>query len=218
MKQVCVIGLGKFGTHVARTLARLGCEVLAIDVREDRVEAVRDQVHHALIGDARDHRALASALGPSVTEAVIALGEDTIEASILCALNLKKIGVEHILSTAINDDHAEILRALGVTEIIFPELETAERVARRIASPSFVDMFPLAEDYRIMEVEAPAGTHGKSLAELNLRARYELLVLAVRDPGQEHFRFLPAADTVICPGQVLMIMGRELDLARFVAT
>jgi trk system potassium uptake protein TrkA len=218
MKQVCVIGLGKFGTHVARTLARFGCEVLAIDVREDRVEAVRDQVQHALIADARDYRALASALAPSVAEAVIALGEDTIEASILCALNLKKIGVERILSTAINDDHAEILRALGVTEIIFPELETAERVARRIASPSFVDMFPLAEDYRIMEVEAPAVTHGKSLAELNLRAQYELLVLAVRDPGQEHFRFLPAADTVINPGQILMIMGRELDLARFVAS
>lgn len=216
MKQVCVIGLGHFGTHLARTLVRMGCEVLAIDEDEERVQAIRDDVHRALIGDARDYRMLASVITPTVEDAVIALGQQTIEPSILCTLNLKRIGVKSIRSTVVSDDHAQILEAVGATEIIFPQRETAERVARRVASPGLLDMFSLAEDYRIMEVQAPERIHGKSLAELNLRATYELLVLAVRDEKEEHYRFLPTGDTVIQAGQNLMVLGRELELARFV--
>jgi trk system potassium uptake protein TrkA len=218
MKQVCVIGLGHFGTHLAQTLVKMGCEVLAIDADEERVQSVRDDVHRALIGDVRSYRMLASVVTPAVEEAVIALGQKTIEPSILCTLNLKRIGVKTIRSTANSDDHAQILEAVGATEIIFPERETAERTARRIASPGLLDMFSLAEDYRIMEVVAPEELHGKTLAELNLRAAYDLLVLALRDEGDEHFRFLPTADTVIKPGEVMMILGRELELARFVAS
>ncbi len=218
MKQVCVLGLGQFGTQLARSLVRMGCEVLAIDLREDRIQAIRDDVHQAVIGDVRKYRVLASVIPADIDEAVIALGERSIEPSILCTLHLKRIGVRHIRSTALNDDHAEILRSVGVGEIIFPERETAERTARRVANPGLLDMFPLAEDYRIMEVEAPESLHGKTLAASNLRARYDLLVLAVRDRGDEHFRFLPAADWPIKPGQHMMVMGRELDLARFVAS
>lgn len=217
MKQVCVIGLGQFGTQVARSLVKMGCEVLAIDANSQRIQNIRDEVHRALIGDVRDHRMLADALSGSVEEAVISLGDRSIEPSILCALNLKRIGVEHIRSTASSDDHAEILRAIGVRDIIFPERETAERTARRIASPRFLDMFPLAEDYRIMEVVAPPALHGKTLAESGIRTEYELLVLALREEGSEHYRFLPTADAVIKPSEVLMVMGRELDLARFAA-
>lgn len=217
MKQVCVVGLGQFGMQVARSLVRMGCEVLAVDINERRVDAVRDDVHRALIGDARDHRMLAGALGSGVDEAIIALGEDTIEPSILCALNLRRIGAGKISSTAFNDDHAEILSAVGVDEVIFPERETAERTARRVASPNFIDMFPLAEDYRIMEVEVPESLRGKTLAQSGVRTRYELLVLALRDKGAEHFSFLPKADAEMRAGQTMMVMGRELDLARFVS-
>jgi len=217
MKQVCVIGLSQFGMHLARSLVRMGCEVLAIDKNEQRIDAIRDEVHRALIGDARDYRMLASVLTPEIEEAVIALGEDTIEPSILCTLNLRRIGIKTIRSTAFNDDHAEILRAVGATEIIFPERETAERTARRVASPGLIDMFSLAEDYRIMEVEVPPELHGKSLAESGLRTTYALLVLALRGRDEEHYRFLPTGDTVFLPGQTMMVMGRELDLARFVA-
>lgn len=214
MKQVCVIGLGQFGTYLARALVRMGCEVLAIDRVERRVEAVRDDVHRAIIGDARDADMLSSVLTSTIDEAAICLGETSLEPSILCALNLKRIGIEVIRSTAANDDHAQILQAVGATEIIFPERDAAERMARRIANPDIRDMFSLAEDYRIIEMKAPASTHGKTLAELNLRAKYELLVLAVRDEGEEHFDFLPEPGKVLRPSESLMVLGRELDLAR----
>lgn len=215
MRQVVVIGLGQFGMHMARTLEKMRCEVLAIDANEDRVDEIRDDVHRALIGDVRNDQMLASALTKSVDEAIIALGKDTIEPSILCTLNLRRIGIKSIRSTAKNDDHAQILRAVGATEIIFPERESADRTARRVANPGLLDMFSLSEDYRIMELVAPQSLHGKSLVQLNLRSSYDLLVLAVRSPDESQFRYLPGADTVIEPDEVLMVLGRELDLARF---
>jgi trk system potassium uptake protein TrkA len=217
LRQVCVLGLGQFGMHLARTLVKMGCEVLAIDINEERVDMIRDDVHRAIIGDVRSFNTLNNVISDTIDAAVVALGETSIEPSILCTLNLRKIGVKSIASTARNDDHAQILRAVGATEVIFPERDTAERTARRIANPGLRDMFPLADDYRILEIDAPRSLHGKTLAELDLRRQYELLVLAVRDPGSERFQFLPAADARIRPGQVLMVLGRELDLARFAA-
>jgi len=214
-KQVCVIGLGQFGTHLARDLVKMGCEVLAIDAEERRVHAVRDDVHRALIGDARDPQMLESVLTPSVNEGVICLGEKNLEPSILCALNLKRLGIKSIRATAANDDHAQILLRVGATETIFPERDSAARAARRIANPDIRDMFSLDEHHRIMEIVAPRKTHGKTLAELNLRAAFDVLVLAARDPSAEDFEFLPSANKVIQPEECLMVLGRELDLVRF---
>lgn len=215
MKQVCVIGLGQFGGHLARTLVKMGCEVLAVDMDERRVDAIRDEVHRAIIGDARDAQLLRTVVAPTVAEAAISLGENNIEPSILCTLHVARIGIKSIRSTARNDDHAQILRAVGATEVIFPERQTAERTARRIANPNLRDMFPLDADYRIMEIDAPKKLYDKSLAKLDLRREFDLLVLALRDPGSTSFRFNPGADEVIRPGQVMMVLGRELDLARF---
>jgi trk system potassium uptake protein TrkA len=158
---------------------------------------------------------LQSVIPDTVDEAVISLGEANIEPSILCALHLKQIGLTRILSTARNDDHAQILRSVGATETIFPERDTAERTARRVANPALRDMFPLAGDYRIMEIVAPPTLHRKSLLEAHLREKYDLLVLAVRSQDEADFRFLPRADTILKPDEVLMVLGRELDLARF---
>lgn len=214
MKQVCVIGLGQFGSHLARTLVRLGCEVLAIDQSEARVDDIRDEVHRALIGDARSPTLIKSVVPPSVDDCVISLGKDNIEPSMLCALSLRKLGVKSIRSTARNDDHAYMLKAVGATEIIFPERESAERTGRRLANPDLRDMFSLAEDYRIMEIVAPRKLAGKSLQQLDLRKAFDVLVLAVRPVGAKQFSFLPGADTVIHPDETLMVLGRELDLVR----
>ena len=214
-KQVAIIGLGQFGMHLARTLVKMGCEVIAIDTNESRVEEVRDDVHRALIGDARDPDMLASALPGSLDEAVVALGETSIEPSILCTLHLKRQKLKSILSTARNDDHAMILRAVGANEIIFPERETAERTARHIANPDLRDMFSLDDDYRIMEIVSPGKLCGKTLAAANLRRDFELLVLAVKRKGEGKYDFLPNPDSTVKQGDVLMVLGRELDLARF---
>lgn len=214
-KQVCVIGLGQFGSHLARTLVRMDCEVLVIDLNEQRVEDVRDNVHRAIVGDARSYAMLSGVLSPSVDEVVICLGDANLEPSVLCALNLKRIGIKSIRSTAANDDHAQILTAVGATETIFPERDSADRLARRVANPDIRDMFSLAGDYRIMELVAPRGTYGKSLAQLDLRARFDILILAVRPAGSDDFNFLPTADKIIQPNETLMVLGRELDLVRF---
>ena len=215
MKQVCVIGLSQFGSHLARQLVKFGCQVLVIDSDEERINDIRDDVHRALIGDARSFEMLESVIPDTIDQAVISLGEANIEPSILCALHLKQIGVTRILSTARNDDHAQIMRSLGATEIIFPERDTAERTARRVANPALRDMFPLAGDYRIMEIVAPPALHRKSLVEARLREEFDLLVLAVRPPSTDEFQFLPRADTIIKPDEILMVLGRELDLVRF---
>jgi trk system potassium uptake protein TrkA len=214
VRQICVIGLGQFGDHLARTLVKMRCEVLAIDLNEARVEAIRDHVHRAIIGDSRDRHVLESVLPHSIDEAVVALGEKSIEPSVLTTLNLARMGIESIRCTAVSDDHAEILQAVGATDIIFPERESAGRTSRRVATPDLKDMFSLSEDYRIMELTVPKKMAGQTLAELDLRKDYDVLVLAVRPPDQEHYRFLPAADTKMHPEETLMILGRELDLAR----
>lgn len=215
MKQVCVIGLGQFGSHLARTLVRMGCEVLAIDEREQRVDDIRDEVHRALIGDVRSLQLIKSVVPSTIDECIISLGKDNIEPSILCTLNLRKIGAKSIRSTARNDDHAQILRAVGATEIIFPERETAERTARRLANPDLRDMFSLSEDYRIMEIVVPKKFEGKTLQQIDIRRKYDLLVLAVREAGQSRFQFLPSPDAIMKRDETLMVLGRELDLVQF---
>jgi trk system potassium uptake protein TrkA len=214
VKQIVVIGLGQFGTHLARELSKQHCEVLALDSNESRVAELRDDVHRALICDAKNLETLRSVLPSSVDEAVVSMGE-SIEASILCTLHLSQIGVKKIRAKAINEDHALILRAVGAHEVIFPERETADRTARRIAHPNLMDYFPFAEDYRIMEIVTPRSMAGRTLQESEVRGSYRLIVLAIKAGLTGEYRFMPEANDVLHPGDVLVVLGREIDLARF---
>ena len=136
------------------------------------------------------------------------------EGSILCTLHLSEIGIKKILATGITDDHATILRRVGAHEVIFPDLETAERTARRVAHPHLLDYFPFAEEYRIMELVIPQRLVGKDLRGSGLRHTYRLLVLAIKDGATEEYAFMPGGDHVLRDGDVLFVMGREMDLAR----
>ncbi|MFQ5425025.1 MAG: potassium channel family protein [Phycisphaerae bacterium] len=216
MKQVVVIGLGQFGSHLARELTKMHCEVLAVDNLEDRVADLRDDVHQVFVADARSLDTLKSLFTASVDEAVVSLGE-SMEVSILCTLHLSQIGVQKIRTKAVNEDHALILKAVGAHEVIFPERDTAERTARRIAHPHFLDFFPFAEEYRIMEVVVPKEVAGKTLRESDIRKNYRLLVLATRSGTQGEFHFMPTPDQVLNESEVLVVLGREVDLARFSA-
>lgn len=212
MKQIVIIGLGHFGTHLARKLTEMGCDVLAIDRREPEINAIRDHVNEAIIGDARKLETLKSLVPADVDDVVVCLG-DSLEASVLCALHLRNIGVKSIRAKAASEDHADILKAVGVHEVIFPERETAERTARKILNPNLIDYFPLTEEYRIMEVVAPNSLVGQSLIESKLRNKYKLLVLAIRNETTNTFNCMPEPDTVIIHGDILVVLGRELDLA-----
>jgi trk system potassium uptake protein TrkA len=211
-KLICIVGLGQFGSELARQLAR-HCEVLAIDSDEGRVEEIADHVQRALIIDARDYSSLASVVTEEFDEAIVSLG-GSLEASILCALHMKRIGVKKIRAKAMNEDHSAILRSVGATEVIFPERETANRVAAQIVNPNLLDFIPLAEDFRVMDVAPPDAFCGHSLQELNVRERYGVFAIAIKELVPPNFVFLPGPDFIVKPSDVLVMIGREDDLLR----
>jgi trk system potassium uptake protein TrkA len=209
-KYICVIGLGEFGSELARQLSR-HCEILALDRDEDRVNAVVDGVQRALILDVRDFTSLSSVVTEDFDEAIVGIGKD-LEASILCTLHLKKIGVRSIQAKAKTEDHAAILRSVGATEVIFPERETARRLAARIVNPNLLDFVPLEADYRVMDVAPPDDFYGSSLEALNLRKRFGIFVLAIRELVPPRFVFLPDPKFVLKPSDVMVVIGREKDM------
>ena len=188
-KHICIIGLGEFGTELAQELSRQ-CEVLVLDQDENRVNAVVDQVQRALIMDVRDFAGLGSVVTADFDEAIVSIGED-LEASILCTLHLRKIGVPSIQAKAKTEDHAAILRSVGATEVIFPERETARRVAAHIINPNLLDFVPLEADYRVMDVAPPDDFYGSSLEALDLRKRFGVFVIAIRELGRPASCFCP---------------------------
>lgn len=209
-KRVCVLGLGQFGRSLALALAR-HCDVLAIDRSMSRINGIADKVQRALCIDGRDYDALSSVISSDFDEAVVSIGEE-LEASILCTLHLKRIGIPILRAKANTMDHAEILRSVGATEIIFPELETAEKWALKMLNSNLLDFIPLADDYRVMDITAPSTFHKKSLIDLHLRNRLNIYVIAVKRGSKSAFIFMPAPDFVILPGDVLVLIGREDDI------
>ena len=211
-RHLVVIGLGEFGSELARELAKQ-CEVLALDRDENKVNAVVDAVQRALILDVRDFNSLSSVVTGDFDEAIVGIGEN-LEASILCTLHLKRIGVKSIHAKAKTEDQASILRAVGATEIISPERETARRVAAQIINPNLLDFVPLEEDYRVMDVAPPDALYGRSLEELNLRKNFGVFVIAIRELVPARFVFLPGPEFVIKPSDILVMIGKEQDLLR----
>ncbi len=211
-KYICVIGLGQFGMELARELAR-NCEVLALDRDENLVYSIADDVQRALVVDARDYASLKQVVTSDFDEVVVSLGE-SLEASILCTLHLKKIGIKMIRAKVMSEDHAAILHSLGVQEVIFPERETAWRLAAQIVNPNLLDYIPLEAGYRVMDVAPPNSFYGKTLMELELRKKYGVFVLAVKELVPERFIFLPDPTFVIKPSDVLVMIGREDHLAK----
>jgi trk system potassium uptake protein TrkA len=209
-KQICIIGLGHFGASLARALAGYA-EVVAIDAELERVNDISEYVDQALCLDGSDPDALANAVSDDFDEAIVSIGEQ-MEASILCTLHLKQIGVPSIRVKAQNEDHAEILRRVGATKVIFPERESAERLALNILNPNMLDFVPLAKEYSITDVAAPKPFFGASLSELKIRTRFGIFIIAMKRDGGKGFVFLPGPDEIIRPGDVLVVIGKERDI------
>ena len=211
-KHIVVIGLGEFGRELAQQLAK-ECEVLAIDREEAMVAAVLEKVQRALILDVRDFHSLSSLVTRDFDEAIVSMGE-SLESSILATLHLKKIGVKRIWAKATTQDHAAILKAIGASEIVFPERETARRLAAQLINPNLLDFIPLEGDYRVMDVAPPDNFYGHTLVELDLRRRFGVFVLAIKELIPTRFVFLPPPDFVIKPSDILVMIGKEEDLIR----
>ena len=204
MKNYIVIGLGLFGSEVARKLCEQGCEVLAMDVRSDLVQQVADQVTHAVVGDGQDKDILRSLGAGNFDCAIIAIGDD-LSASVLTLMNLKELNGPHIVCKARDETHRRVLEKLGANRVVIPECEFAGRLARSLVSHNVLDYIELSPDYGILEVPAPKKWMGKSLKELNVRAKLGVNIIAVENGGRTDVS--PSADYVVQEGNILVILG-----------
>ena len=210
-KRVVVIGLGIFGINLVKDLSKSGVEVIAIDKSKEAVQLVRDCASKAIVADGTDQEIM-NAIGLREDDLVIvSFGED-LAASTLITLHLKQMKVKNILVKAPNEDHKLILEKVGATEVIIPEKIMADKVARSIVSPNVLDYIPLSEDYMICEIVPPAGFIGKSIAELQLRNRYHVDVIAVRDTLTDKIQMIPSASFVVKDSEVLVVVGRGADI------
>jgi trk system potassium uptake protein TrkA len=205
-----VIGLGAFGSHVARVLGESGEDVMAVDSDAAAVARMRDVVSRAVQADVSDPDVLARLCVEGVDVAVVSIGEH-LEASILATLALKEQGVREVYAKAKNPMHGKILEAVGATETIYPERDMAIRLAQRLAAPNLLEHVPVAEGYSIQEVASPEFV-GKTLRQLDLRNRYRIQVMAVKELVPERFHLVPDPDFVIKDSDALIVMGKNEDL------
>ncbi|MCG0278664.1 MAG: TrkA family potassium uptake protein [Thermanaeromonas sp.] len=211
MKQFAVIGLGRFGTSVATALARMGCQVLAIDSDAEKVEAIMNEVTHAIQADARDEEALKAAGIRNVDVAIVAIGEN-VEANILVTLMVKELGVKCVVAKALNDLHAKVLAKIGADKIVFPERDMGVRVARALAAGNVLEHIDLSPDYSIVEIAASRRLAGKTLGQLNLRAKHGIMVVAIKHG--DNIVVAPGAEDVVREGDILVLIGPTKVLER----
>lgn len=202
-KQFAVIGLGRFGSSVALTLAKLGVEVLAVDVDEGKVESLAPYVTQAVQADCT-HENVLEDLGIKNFDVVVVAIRD-FEASLLVTLFLKQLGVERVVAKASSDVHGKILSRLGADVIIYPEKDMGERVAYSLVSGSVIDFIDLSPDYGVVEISVTGGLVGKTLRTLNLRHRLGLNVMALK--RQDAIKVYLDPDEALEEGDVLVAIG-----------
>lgn len=178
--QFAVIGLGVFGRHVAINLARLGHQVVGIDSNDDLVNAASDDLDAVVRADGTDEAALRELGLERIGCAVVAIGAESVEASILTTAVLRQIGVPRVVARSVNPLHARVLRSVGAHEVVQPEEEMGARLARRLAKPNILEQIDLGSDADLAEIEAPADFDDRSLTDLDVRRKFGVTVVAVR--------------------------------------
>lgn len=204
MKAYVVIGLGLFGSCVARQLCALGSEVLAIDIDSELVQQISGDVTNAVVADAQDKEVL-KALGVRNCEcAVVAIG-DHFGASVLATMNLKELGVPYIVCKAHDETHRRVLEKLGADKVMIPEQEVADRLAHSLSSPNVLEFIELSKDYGIVEVPVPGVWIGKSIIQLNVRAKLGVNIIAIE--SGDDVNVAPTAQYVLRKGDILVVLG-----------
>jgi len=212
MKKVIVIGLGIFGFNVVKELYEKGIEVIAIDKDKNVVQEVKDFATKAIVSDGLDKNIFES-LGLRENDVVIvSFGED-LAASTLITLHLKQLKVRNIIVKAPNTEYKQVLESVGATEVIIPEKEMASKIAKSLASPNILDYIPLTEDYIIGEIAPPANFLGKTLADVHLRSKYGVNVIAIRDMLTDTMKMVPP-NYIIKDSEILVVIGKSKDIDR----
>lgn len=208
-EQFIVLGLGRFGASVARSLYEMGYEVMAVDSDEGLVQNAAPYATQAVQADATDEDAL-QALGiQNYDVAVVAIGNvrDSVLVTVLC----KEAGIPQVVAKATDDLHAKVLRKVGADRVVFPERDMGMRVAKSLVTPNILDMMALTDGYQIAEVTAPEAWQGRTLAQVNVRRDYGLSILAIQRDGG--LIASPGAETVFVQQDVLLVLGKQESIA-----
>ena len=223
-KVFAVIGLGTFGRKVCEVLAEKGGKVIAIDVKGDLIERVKDSVTQAILLDSTDEGALGRVPFEDVAVAIVAIG-DNIESSILTTALLKRIGIPYIVARAVSDIHQQVLKQVGADEIVNIEIEEGQRVAQKIISPEVLDRIPITESISIAELYVPKNFVGESLAKLDLRNKLRVNIVSIRrivlsvdeegNPVKNEDVIFPEAGEILKESDLLLLVGKNEDIDAF---
>ncbi len=219
MRQFAVIGLGRFGWSVAETLSEKGHQVLAIDKDEELVQEASDFVTEAVQVDSTDEKAMKAVGIQEVDVAIIGIGTN-LEASVLTALILKELGVQHIVARAVTEEHGKVLERVGATRVVFLERDMGIRIANSLLSPSVLEHIELSGESSIMETVSPKEFIGKSIRDLDIRAKHGLNIIAVRKKestaeGACELDVAPKADYIVKQDDIFVIIGSNDNLEKF---
>lgn len=211
-KQFVVIGLGKFGASIAKTLCSLGNDVLAIDSDEGVVQDISDSVTHAVQMDATDEGALRTLGIRNFDVAVVTIGSD-IQASVMITLLLKELGVKYIIAKGQSELHSKVLYKIGADRVVLPEKDMAIRVAHNLVSSSILDHIELSADYSIIEINSPVKWNNQTLRKLDLRGTYGINVMAIKRGN--NINITPRGEDILKEGDIIVVIGSTEELAKF---
>lgn len=213
-KQFVIIGLGRFGSSLGRELVQLGHEVLGIDKDEERVQDMSDTLTYTVTADCTDEETLRSLGVRNFDCGVVAIGDD-IQSSILTTILLKDLGVKQVVAKALTELHGRVLEKIGVDRVVYPERDMGIRVAHQLVSPNLLDYIELSKEYTIAELAVPQCLDGKSLHDLNPRARFGCSIVAINKP--EGIIIAPTATDVLSLRDVMVIIGTNEQIEEFEA-
>ncbi|MGN7477176.1 potassium channel family protein [Solibacillus silvestris] len=212
-KEFVVIGLGRFGGSIVRELVKQGANVMAIDTDSERVDEFARIATQSVVADTTEEETIKSLGLWNFEHVIVAIGED-IQASILTTLILKELGVAQITVKAQNDYHEKVLRKIGADFVVHPERDMGIRIANNMMSNSVLDYLELSGEHSIMEIKANENIAGHSLIELDVRAKYGVNIVGIT--RGEEIMISPAATERIQLGDVLLMIGADVDINRFV--
>jgi trk system potassium uptake protein TrkA len=211
-KKFIMLGMGSFGSALATKLAANGCHVIGVDQRRDRLELVKNEIAEAVIGDSTDREVLESLPIRDANAVFISLGE-SISRSLLATLHVKELGARNVIVKGVTQEHGKILKHLGADRVVFPEEEVARELADRMTWPNVLDYLPIDPEYSVAEIAVPSSLSGKTMAEANLRSRIGVHVMGIKDCMSGKLTMFPDAKTVLLDDYVLLVVGREQELA-----
>ena len=211
MKKVVIIGLGSFGMNLVKTLAQKDMEIIAIDSTEQAVNEIKDIATQPITMDATNKDNLTSS-GITDADTVVVSTGPSLEPSIIIVHILKELGVANIIAKALGEDHEKILRLVGATEIIFPERDSAIKLGNRLNFSLLMDYIPLASGFAIQEIAPPDSFIGHTLAQIDLRKKYNITVVAIKSLIPDATTINPGGEFLIKESDILIVFGSELDI------